>query len=293
MYYSIDPRHTQQVHRFNQNGKYLNSIGSYGRGPNEYIYLTDVMVDHHGNIGIYSVGTGVLLTYSPEGLFLERIELPYSPERFASLNGFHYHYMGMVGSGMDYRLYVTDNSGQTVGTFIPSPAAPAVPNAQTFSLSGSTLNLCPAEGNDIYHLNDGKMEVAYNFDFGAHNIPDEYYTCSGYSELLDFLVKGLALKQVFYENRHCAILGVSMDTDKESRFIYGILNRQKNVWRWFNWNEDDFFLQYLDNEYAYFTASPEEMKQIPGMTERFPLLNRLTDNDDMVILKCKTATINL
>ena len=271
----------------------MNSIGAKGRGPNEYIYLTDVMVDNHGNVTIHSMGEGALLIYSPDGVFLERKELPYSPERFFSLNGLTYHYMGMTGTGMDYRLYVTDNSGKTVGTLLPAPKSPAIPNAQTFSLYGSTLNLCPTEGNDIYQLKDGKMEVTYRFDFGVYNIPDEYYTCSDYRELSNFWDKGIAQKQMFYENRHCAILLIVIDAPTGFRLIYGVLNKQKNVWKWFNGSETDFiFLQYFDEEYAYLTASPQEMKQIPGMTERFPLLNTLTDDDDMVVLKCKTASVN-
>ena len=294
MYYVIDPYHTSKIYRFNQNGRYMNSIGSRGRGPNEYLYLTDVMVDNYGNVAIFSTGTNALLTYSPDGLLLERKEFPYSPERFASLNGFNYHYMGIVGAGMDYRLYVTDNSGETIGTLLPAPKSPARPNAQTFSLYGNTLNVCPPEGSEIYQLKDGKMEVTYRFDFGAHNIPDEYYTYSTFNELSIFFTKGIAWKNAFYENKHCAILWIVIEAPTEFRLIYGVLNKQKNVWKWFNGSEGDFiFLQYLDEEYAYLTASPQEMKQVPGMVERFPLLNTLTDDDDIVILKCKTASVKL
>ena len=88
MYYVIDPRHTYKIYRYNQNGRYMNSIGAKGRGSNEYIYLTDVMVDNYGNIAIHSMGESALLTYSPDGQFLERKEFPYSPERFFSLKGF-------------------------------------------------------------------------------------------------------------------------------------------------------------------------------------------------------------
>ena len=293
-YYVIDPRHTHQIHRFNQNGNYLNSIGSQGRGPNEYLHLTDVMVDDNGNITIHSVGESSLLTYSPEGLFLERKELSYSPERFASLNGFNYHYMGTAGAGMDYRLYVTDKSGETIGALLPSPTAPSTPSTRTFSQYGSTLNLCPSEGNDIYQLKDGKMEIKYSFNFGIYTIPDEYYKCSDYRELLDFFAKGMALKHAFYENGHCAILLIIIDTLKELRTIYGILDKKKNTWRWFNGDEGDYIsLPFLDDKYVYFPADPEQMKQVPGMSDRFPVLKTVTDTEGIVILKARTASIKL
>jgi len=294
MYYVIDQRHTQKVHRFNQNGIFQNSIGSHGRGPNEHLYLTDVMVDNDGNVLIYSMGSGSLLTYSPDGVFLERTELSYSPERFATLSGFNYHYMGS-GSGMDYRLYVTDANGQAVGAFLPSPIAPPIPNNQTFSLFGSILNLCHSEGNNIYQLKDGKMEVKYSFNFGAYNIPEEFYQCNDYRELSDFFAKGLAIKNAFYENKHCAVLEVVVEMVKEYKVFYGVLNKQKNVWEWLNWRgEDDFvFLRYFDDEYAYFTAEPELMRQVPELTDRFPELKAVTDSEGVVILRAKTATAKL
>jgi len=293
IYYVVDRYASQQIHRFDQNGKYLNSIGSRGRGQNEYISMVDVMVDSHGNINVYSGhGDRTLLTYSSDGILLEREILPYASLRFASLNGFNYHYVGIYSK---YQLYVTDNSGQVKELFPSSSRAPIFPNFQTFSLCDNALYFCPPDGNDIYQLQNGKIEVKYRFDFGVYNIPDEYYKCNNEADLIDFMrYHTVAFKDAFYENKYCAILQLSILSGMEGWFAYGILNKQKNVWRWFNGNQDDFmFFRYLDEEYAYFTADPELMKQTPGMIQRFPLLNTLTDNDNIVILRCKMASANL
>lgn len=177
-YYVIDQAQSQQVFRFNKDGKYLNSIGAFGRGPNEYLDITDVIVGNKGNVSIYSKNLGIVFTYSPDGVLLEKKELPYATERFISHKGFNYHYVGTASyqyevtaaNPGDYRLYVTDNNGQTVGKYLPSPIAPALPNMQTFSRNGDILYLCPAEGNDIYQLENGKIQTKYSFDFGEYNL---------------------------------------------------------------------------------------------------------------------------
>ena len=296
-YYMIDYMSGQKVHRFDQNGKYLNSIGTQGRGPEEYTFLYDAMIDDNGNVVVFPHGEGVLVTYSPEGTFLGRKELPY-PCRFFSYDGFNYHYVG-VNTGQPYQLYVTDNIGQSTGEFLPQPpAAPmSFPNSNSFSLYDNAVNFCPSEGNDIYRLNDGKIETKYRFDFGRYNITDEYYKKTMQELVTSYFASNpIAYKYAFHESDHCAILEVVIQADVniDPRLVYGVLDKKKDEWRWFNWEETDFiFLRSLDKEYAYFLASAELMKEIPGMTERFPLLNRLSQENDTIILKCKTKSINL
>jgi len=295
-YYVIDYMRGQKVHRFDQNGKYLNSIGARGRGPEEYTSVFDVMVDDHGNVVVFPHGESVLVTYSPEGVFLGRKELPYS-SRFFSHNGFNYHYVG-VNTDQEYQLYATDSNGQTVGEFLLQPlTAPySFTNSSPFSLYNNVVNFCPPEDNGIYRLKDGEIEARYRFDFGSYSITDEYYKKS-LDELYSFYSSNpIAYKYAFHESDHSAILEVVIQADEsiDPRLVYGLLDKKRDNWRWFNWEEDSMpYLRYLDEEYAYFLASAELMREVSGFVERFPLLNTITESNDTVILKCKTKTINL
>lgn len=302
IYYVVDLNQTRKVHRFNKEGKYLNSIGTFGRGPGEYLDMTDVMVDDKGNVSIHSRDLGTVFTYAPDGTFLESKELPYATERFMSHNGFHYHYVGTAsyqyeGSAAnpgDYRLYITDSQGQTVGKYLPSPAAPAVPNLLTFSLNGNDLYLCPTEGNDIYQLDKDKMKTKYSFDFGAYNMTQDYYACTNLGDLATFLKdKTIVTKFEFWENNNCAVFeGMRQTGIQAFNPFCGILDREKNSWKWYNFKLDDFILlRLLDGDYAYFIADPEMMKQVPALVERFPKLKTLTINDGMVLIKAKTKDI--
>ena len=83
----------------------------------------------------------------------------------------------------------------------------------------------------------------------------------------------------------------------EPLFVVGILDKRKDIWKWFNldWEKSYIYFRYMyfDDEYAYFLASAELMREMHGMTERFPLLNTISEGNDTVILKCKTESIKL
>jgi len=82
----------------------------------------------------------------------------------------------------------------------------------------------------------------------------------------------------------------------EPLFVVGILDKRKDIWKWFNLDWEKrylYFHMYFDDEYAYFLASAELMREMHGMTERFPLLNTISEGNDTVILKCKTESIKL
>ena len=48
IYYIADP-YTERVYSFNQHGEHLNNIGSKGRGPDEYITISEMSVNDQGN----------------------------------------------------------------------------------------------------------------------------------------------------------------------------------------------------------------------------------------------------
>ena len=297
-YYVIDYGGEQQIHRFDKNGRYLNSIGTQGRGPEEYSSIQDVTLDDHRNVAVYPFGEGVLVSYSPDGIFLGRKELPYRA-RYFSHNGFNYHYVGL-NTGQDYQLYVTDSNGQTIGEFLPQPPfAPfPFPSFITFSLYDNTVNFCPAEGNEIYRLKDGKMEVKYCFDFGSYAITDEYYKKTMDEFVASLSSNPVVYKYTFSESKYCALLETVIQGDIRQEnggalMGYGVLDKKNDVWKWFNFKDDSILPVYIDEEYAYLLASAELMREMPGLTERFPLLNTLSQENDIVILKCKTQSIKL
>jgi len=281
-----------KIHLSDATGNYLNSVGQKGRGPGEYIDLLNMIVEENGDISVYSWGT--LYTYSPEGRFLRSIEYERQSTQFGKANGFNYHFYGHRSgrSGMPYQLYITDNFNQPIDSCFKSTDVIAMFIAPVFSAFEDDLYLCPPYGGEIYRLTNGKVDLLYNFDFGAYAFPADYFNKS-YEESVSFIMtQSSALKSRFFKNHKYAILqAIVIDYSlQEERCIYGILEKATSIWRWYYVNNLDFMndynLRYMDDSYVYFTAMPAFMKEA-GLAHRFPILNTLSEDQDMVIIKCK------
>jgi len=290
--YYISDSELGKIHLFDATGRYLNSVGERGRGPAEYLYIDDMIIEDNGNISIYSCQQGALHTYAPQGRFLESTAYPLNSGNFNRANGFNYHYYG-PGSGRSYQLYITDNQNRLIDSCITSCM---VVNTDfiPFSAFGDVLYLCPYYGGEIYRLQDGKVTIPYTFDFGQYNIPADYYRFGDMYEAFDFLVsKTYAAKHRFFENHKYAIMqaGVANMEQFWARYVYGLLDKATSAWKWFYMDEEDFMndscLKYMDDSYIYFAADTEMIME-SGLTNRFPALSKLDINEDiLVILKCK------
>ena len=288
--YYVEDSQSGMIHLFDAAGNYLNSVGQTGNGPEEYLYLSDVIIEENGNISIYD--SGVLFTYSPFGDFLGTTEYLYKSINYQRTDGFNYHYYG-TGSGLPYQLYITDNQNQPIDSCITSFMV-VNNDFAPFSAFGDMLNLCPYYGGEIYRLADGKAQIAYTFDFGKYNIPDKYYHFGDMYQAFDFLMpKTFAAKNRFFENQKYAVLqaGVANMELLWARYVYGLLDKASSTWSWFYMSDDDFMndfcLKYMDESYLYFAADPE-MVVDAQITERFPALSALdVERDILVIFKCK------
>lgn len=69
----IAPFRSQQIFRFDRNGKFLNKVGKVGQGPEEYTLCAHFVVNHNKKkIYIMSVSSGIL-AYDFEGNFIEKL----------------------------------------------------------------------------------------------------------------------------------------------------------------------------------------------------------------------------
>lgn len=279
------------VHLFDMNGKYLKSIGTNGRGPREFMYISNTTIEENGDISVYSSPEGLMFHYSPQGKFLGTTDYKSKAVALAIANGFKYHFFGN-GRSPAFQLFVADNQDKVIGSYWPSSPVQNLIISPVFSEYNDTLILCPPYGGEVYKLFDGNVEVSYTFDFGAYEFPDEYFQGANNRGLNYLMNNRVAIKNMFFENQKYAFLQVliSDSGNNSERMLYGILEKATSTWEWHYMNDDDFMshynLKFIDDSYVYFMAEPELMKEA-GLADRFPILNTLSINDGMVILKCK------
>lgn len=118
--YILDSR-LQAVFIFDQDGKYIEKIKNIGRGPGEYIQLSDITIDDNGNIILLSNNPEKLIVLNVEGKVIRQISLdntymdmaygqstfvfsnsPYSKSAFTSYNVVTGHSDNILKSFLPY-----------------------------------------------------------------------------------------------------------------------------------------------------------------------------------------------
>ena len=123
-YYFFD-RKKMVVHRFDRSGKFLNSIGTRGRGPTEYSNVEDFCVDPlNGNVEFLSLMAQQLYIYNNEGLFISVVKIEGYPYSFTKYDDGSYLFCkGQVADENvkigNAQLYTMDKEGVIKETYLP------------------------------------------------------------------------------------------------------------------------------------------------------------------------------
>ena len=286
-----------KVFLFDHSGTYMNSVGSIGKGPGEYTYFTDIVMEENGNISLFEQPNQTLYTFTPEGTCVSQTENLHPSASYAKLNGYQFHFFGHGKlDGRGFQLYIADSQNALIDSCLTAyNVMPIGTGTSVFSQYNQTLYLCPPEGGEVYRISSGSSytpKVAHIFDFNKYAVPDEYFQIDNRSELARFIsTRELAFKGPFFETQtHAALVTHVINyTNLSVRMLYGILDKKTDQWNWFFMKEttlmENFNLMYMDDTSIYFVAEPSEMKEA-GLSKLFPGLNQISDYDNAIIFKC-------
>lgn len=105
---------SQKLLQFDTNGKFIKQIGSIGRGPGEYSYISDFCIDE-SNKEICILSSGIVLVFSFDGKLIRSFKLPFkSPQlMLKDESSIMFHLFNMSGPASDtaYSWYITDKLG--------------------------------------------------------------------------------------------------------------------------------------------------------------------------------------
>lgn len=165
---------------FNKQGNPVLSLNKRGRGPGEYLQITDFDIDDNNGIWIVDGQDDVLLHYSGDCSFIGSKKLPFEVSYIKCLDG------GMLFLGLSpwnasnyggVRILLSDtalNVSKSImdyDEFIDPNFA--FPSFGFTGLDGSVLYHYPIN-DTVYEINnEGEAIKTYNFDFGSWTVPDE------------------------------------------------------------------------------------------------------------------------
>ncbi len=80
--YILDTKGQKKVVKFDMGGHYINSYGSLGKGPGEYLMVDDFDIDNNGQVFIYSRHARKLYIYNQSGKFIKNYNFDFRANGF-------------------------------------------------------------------------------------------------------------------------------------------------------------------------------------------------------------------
>jgi len=174
---------TKSVFIYNESGALENLINSVGKGPGEYIMPLAFTVDKFTNeIILCDDRMSKAMYYDLKGNFLREIPIMYRFSQMEVLNDSSYvlhthkRYNDHIPEIENYQIVIVDkdwklkHKGKRYN--LKQRRANIIGNTN-FTNNGQLLYFPPL-GNDIYAVNEGKLHLSYNLDFGAKQLPENF-----------------------------------------------------------------------------------------------------------------------
>lgn len=228
-----------QIVVFDSSGKYVRTINHTGRGPGEYIHISDVTYDKSTDELLCLVDPTAIMHYSTNGKFLKKESLDNYYTDIAVDSQYIYLY-NYTYTNMVTPEYTIDCINKSTGEH--HPLLPFDDEYAPFCSIGSKL--FHGEGgyyfvrkfdNHIYQLCDGKINNAYEIDLGTHQFPahelNKKYDCGElfsycHKKEFSFLFKNVIVgkNQILFSSNLDDIYIISKDNKTGKRYTYMVIS---------------------------------------------------------------------
>jgi hypothetical protein len=300
----------QNIARFNNEGKYLNSIGTYGDGPGQFRQYSDFGINTDGKFVIVLVN-GKLLEYELNGGIINENRLAVNPYKFISMDQgkFYFYYPEAMNLGQNSR---NDNSilaevdlGKQTELPVFSPVFP-----KKFNFMGEKNNLFRYKESlgfstsfcdTIYFFSKSKLTNKVVLDFGKDKVNMESLYNLPIQELVQkvnsssYLSKKIHFPNIFYNERF--LVSAIRHLNKIDFWVYDILNEKilinSKLYNDLDGGPDFGVVKWMDDQYIYSFFQPEELLELidkhgNGISRNFKKLSKeLTRDNFLVLVKYK------
>jgi len=233
--YILQKRPKNIILIFNKNGRFVNTIQNFGKGPEEYLSMIDICYDKYNDrlTGLDNT-KGKFFHYSKDGNLLAIAPSKKGVQSFLPLdNGIIYYYDNYVSTKNKYLLEIIDNNKSTFA--IPSkkyfPYLNVTDPWNFFSNDDSNFFLY-AFCNTIYSVNNKQLQKAYYIDFGTQSLDESIFN-QKFRDIREF-VKACNNSQKAYMVSN--FIKLNSDTiffsffkNKQKYFVFYDTKNQKNT----------------------------------------------------------------
>ncbi len=296
-YYLVKTFGDVNIARIGPDGNFLNNIGRQGRGPNEFVLMSDYNISPEG-ITIYSSFDSKAYRYSADGTFADAVDIPVPFDKVHPVEGGYWVYAGQGREKVPYpRLMFCDNEGNVKTELLDGLAAvPMTEDTPVFIPGTGELYVRETFNNDIYVLDGNEIRVAYRFDFGEYNIPKAFYEVEDMISGAEMLMANdYAIIRRFFDSKDRVLAHIDVQLPDTGSFysVYGTKNKAGGKWSWVKYDADDIFansIMFMDGDSNLWGVVEPARLGESGILECSLVVNRdaasgLGDYDNPVIIK--------
>lgn len=284
--YVIFSRGKHPVLHFAPNGRYLNTIGSQGSGPEEYLEICNLQIQD-SIIVVFSIPDKVLYYESSGQLVREERSIPQGTQSFLVPEGILSYYG--FGSGRDWRVSLWNMNSEV--HYLPTKAnvIHLTAGAPVFSEYKADVFFTDAYNPTIYRYSKGEVSPYLTFDFGKYAIRKEFFESEDAFKSMEQLLSGeFGIIQRYWENDRYQLVEVFMQSPTDLKDYYGI--KRNGDWFWVsagNKYDSPFFhaIQWLDEEAMYCLVEPWRLVHEEGIFSDFTEKHTQGDSDNPVVVK--------
>lgn len=280
------------IFRYSVDGRFINSIGRRGNGPEEYVHINDVQYKD-SSLYVFSIPSKIQ-RFSLDGTMLDMITMDepgLGVMSWITSEGVLTYYG--YGSGRESRFaLLSDDSPKE---FYPSDekVINLTPAAQIFSAVDDSVFVVDSYSNIIKIYSEGEMSDGPSFDFGKYSIPKSFYEYDDAFSAMESLMNGefaMIGRYMCDDNKRLVIINVQKQMDVYSHCGF----YSKDKWIWFGTGKvgaDVFansFNQIKDGA-LYCLLDPSLIDTFPSSLRKLILnpeiLERAGEDDNYIVAK--------
>jgi hypothetical protein len=171
------------IHKYNIRGTFSSNFSNYGKGPGEFIKISDFIIDTINNrIEIIDIGNSKIVTTDYNWNFLSQRKKPGYLKNFEIIapNTYIYYASNYIDqtlfkNGQSKNIVITDSNNNILGTYMPifhKNYYSSEPN-QMVKCGNGVLVVTPLS-NKIYFANKEEFFLKYLINFKRYNVDEKF-----------------------------------------------------------------------------------------------------------------------
>ncbi|MEG2191462.1 MAG: 6-bladed beta-propeller [Bacteroidales bacterium] len=294
-YYLVNLEANNKVFRFSAQGKFLNSIGTKGRGPGEYLGLKNAQIVGDTVI-IYSRPQMILNFYTKDGIFIsQQINKENEGTYFYKIEG---DYLAYIGYGMEApgRLCLFSPKDNSKKFFLETDAEVLnIDDVPAFYVNGNDLYIRENYNDTVSRYDIARKTVTpyLKFDLGKHALDEKFFQFADAFKAMEYFMSlEYAAVHRYMENDKMRFVEITVAKKPMPDMLYGLCLNGESKWVWFSGGKIDTgslanSFRLLSGDKLYCLMEPFRLKNLtPAEKAKITnpqVLDTLAENSNPVI----------